>query len=157
MRCVKLQRRVDETGPEGLSEVERQHFRICSACQAYARGAARLTAGLRLLAQETEPVPSWGFTARVLRRLDQVPAMGFSAQEFIESAGWRVMITVLILAGALFLAMILPSSGPLRQSQQPIAYWPSAQAENDVYPIPAQYFPPIPAIFDAAQQVTFHR
>ncbi|MGH9358647.1 MAG: hypothetical protein ACRD22_17290 [Terriglobia bacterium] len=157
MRCDKLQQRVGEIGTEELSGAERQHFEACIGCQAYARDAAMLRSGLRLLAQESGPAPSWGFTARVLRRLNEIPARGLAASEFIENAGRQVMLATLILAVALFLAMILPSPGPLRHSQQPDAYWPSTQAAIEYYPAPVGGFPPVPAVVGVAREATFHR
>src|SRR5579863_3199793 len=114
MRCNKVQKQIEDGGKARLAGAARLHFEACSSCQAYAQDAGALAASLRLLAQEVGPSPSWGFTARVLRNLGEISTRRFQASEFFESVGRRVVLATLLLVLTLFLAMILPPSGPFR-------------------------------------------
>ncbi|MGH9357318.1 MAG: hypothetical protein ACRD10_14420 [Terriglobia bacterium] len=72
-----------------------------------------------------------------------------AASAFLENVGRRVVLATLLLIFTLFLAMVLPSSGPLRQSQRLDVYWPTTQMAATGYsPVPAANFPPLPAVVD---------
>src|SRR5487761_165290 len=158
MRCEKAQEWMEEAGEAALSGTARRHFEVCAACQSYAQDANELSAGLRLLAQELGPSPSWGFTARVLRQLGEIPARRLAASQLFENAGRRVVFATLLLIATLFLAMILPSSGPLRQRQQLDAFWPSTQVATGYYPASVEDFPPVPAAVGVGiREAVFHR
>ena len=69
MRCDDVQEKIVDGQPEALI---REHLAACAECRAFARDWQQLQAGLRSLSGETAPEPSWGFAARVLRRIDAV-------------------------------------------------------------------------------------
>ncbi len=158
MRCNKVQKQIEDLGEAGLAGAARRHFEVCGSCQTYAQDAVALRTGLRLLAQEAGPSPSWGFTARVLRNLGKISPRKFQASEFFESAGRRVVLATLLLVLTLFLAMILPATGPLRQSTQLDAYWPRGQTANGYYSAQMGDFPAVPAVMDVSvREAAFHR
>jgi hypothetical protein len=112
MRCEEVHRILLEDWPEEISATVREHLAGCPACGALARECGLVRAGFRALAAEPVPGPSWGFAARVLRRLEESPAP--EGLEFLERAGRRVVYASFALALTLLLALVLPSSGPLR-------------------------------------------
>lgn len=112
MRCEEVRRMFVEDWPEEVSAPVREHLAGCAACGALAREYGLLRAGLRALAAEPAPEPSWGFATRLLRRLEESPEVEGAA--FVERAGRRVVYATCILALTLLLALVLPSSGPLR-------------------------------------------
>jgi anti-sigma factor RsiW len=101
-----------EDWPEEIPAAVREHLAGCPACGALAREYGLLRAGFRALAAEPGPEPSWGFAVRVLRRLEESPEE--EGAEFLERAGRRVVYATCILALTLLLALVLPSSGPVR-------------------------------------------
>jgi len=156
MRCYKVQERIEEAGEAGLTGAAQRHFKVCASCQAHGRDFSTMAAGLRLLAQEAGPVPSWGFTASVLRRLGEIPTPGLATPEFFESVGRRVVLATLLLVLTIFLVMILPATGPLRQSTQLDLYWPRVQAASA--PFAVEDFPPVPAVVGVStREAAFYR
>ena len=89
----------------------REHLASCAECQSFARDQELLQASLQSLAKEIGPEPSWGFAARVLRRLDESPA---EELEFLEKVGRRAVYVASVVALVVLMALALPSSGPLR-------------------------------------------
>ncbi|MGH9772268.1 MAG: anti-sigma factor family protein [Candidatus Acidiferrales bacterium] len=152
MRCEEVRDKVWEAGEGDPGERIGRHIAACADCRSYARNAAKVRAGLRLLSQEEEPEPSWGFASRVLRRLAEVPpgkeaTRWFTSPEFLESAGRRVIMATLVLVFTLLLAMILPSSGPVRRQPASVAYWPQAETASAVsYPVDWSSVPAVPAL-----------
>lgn len=145
MRCEEIRGLVWEAAGAELAEPVKQHLAACSGCQAYVAGFPGVQRGLRALAVEEPPEPSWGFSARVLRRLREEAGNGGS--EFLERAGRRVILATLALVFALILATILPSSGPVRH--QTTAYWPQTESASVVsYPVDWSVTPAIPAVVE---------
>jgi hypothetical protein len=101
-----------EDWPEEISAAVHEHLAGCPGCDALAREYGLVRAGFRALAAEPTPEPSWGFSARLLRRLEKSPDE--EGTEFLERVGRRVVYASFLLALTLLLALALPSSGPLR-------------------------------------------
>ena len=114
MRCEEVREVVEEAKAKEFSARLQEHLAGCAACEAYARDWRLLRTGFRALAVEPVPEPSWGFTTRLLRRLEQVTEPSRGAEEFLERVGRRVVYGTFLLALMLLLALVLPSSGPLR-------------------------------------------
>lgn len=113
MDCENARRTVLDKWEDVPAPV-REHLAHCSACAAYIREASLLRLGFQALADEPVPEASWGFTERVLRRLDESARQAILAQEFFEAVGRRVVYAAGLLAFLLLLVLALPSSGPLR-------------------------------------------
>jgi hypothetical protein len=121
MRCEDIR----EAAINGqLEDSARQHLAVCADCRSFARAQETLQAGLRALAKESVPEPSWGFTARVLRRLDESAA---EEGEFLERVGRRVVYVATTVAAVVLLALAIPGSGPLRGSASTGTFLASAQ------------------------------
>ncbi len=78
-----------------------------------------MTEGFRLLAQDAVPEPSWGFSERVARRLNESAQAERGAADLIERAGRRVVWATLALTLTAVLALVVPSSGPVRAATEP--------------------------------------
>ncbi len=122
MRCSEVQGMIVSVA---LNAAAREHLLSCTQCQAYARDSESLETGLALLAQDTLPEPSWGFAARVLRRLDEAPERIW---EPFEAIGRRVVILASALAMTVVVVLALSSSGPLRSGGQQTFSWTRADA-----------------------------
>jgi predicted anti-sigma-YlaC factor YlaD len=132
MRCSKIRETLELENNSQSRPAVREHLAVCSECRTYATNLSKLAAGMKLLAEEPVPEPSIGFQLRVLRRLDQE-----SRRDFLERAGQRVVYATLIVVLFLLLAMIVPSSGPVRSSPKLENYQPQEEtvAERN-YQIP---------------------
>ncbi len=128
MRCEELWENLEELGGTELPAPLRKHLTSCPACQSYARDWRLTRAGLRLLASEPLPEPSVGFAARLVRRLDGLAEVGRSSEQFLEQAGRRFVYASLLLALTVLLALLLPSSGPLRATTTPDLYFAGQEA-----------------------------
>lgn len=159
MRCKEIQKIAWENSQAGLMDNKVQydasvqrHVESCVSCRAYVKDLAMLQAGFAVLARDAAPKPSWGFADRVLRRLNEERAR--KAPEFLESAGRRVILATLVLVFTLLLAMILPSSGPVRHKPTMESYW--SQTENVTataasYPVDwSGNVPPVPVLVTPA-------
>lgn len=113
MRCDEVREIVGQESLEAASPPVRAHLVACAACREYAREWNLLRGGFHVLRQEHPPKPSLGFAARLVRRLEEVPAPGLM-EEFLERVGRRVVYATSLLALILLLALALPDSGPLR-------------------------------------------
>jgi hypothetical protein len=122
MRCSKIRESLEPENGDQLRPSTREHLAVCSECQAYAASLVTLAAGMKLLAEDPVPEPSIGFHTRVLRRLNQE-----SGRDFLERAGRRVVYATLIVVLFLLLAMVVPSSGPVRRSANLENYWPQQE------------------------------
>ncbi len=111
MRCRKVQDILLFGGEDARAA---QHLNRCPNCQSFARDLEDLGRGFRALATVPLPEPSWGFVARVLRRLQELSAEQRMASNFFEVVGRRVVYAASILAIVVLMALALPSSGPLR-------------------------------------------
>jgi anti-sigma factor RsiW len=123
MRCQEVREILGESGIGEAPAGVREHLGGCPACAADARDWKTLQAGLRLMGADPVPGPSLGFTARVLRRLEETTRTLPSREELLERAGRRMVYATLLVALALVLALVLPSSGPVR-----------TQASTELYP-----------------------
>jgi anti-sigma factor RsiW len=123
MRCKEVREILGESGITEAPPEVREHLGRCPACEAYTRDWKTLHAGLRVLAAEPAPEPMLGFTARVLRRLEEATGTFPSSEELLERAGRRMVYATLLLALVLMLALVLPASGPVR-----------TQASTELYP-----------------------
>lgn len=147
MRCEAVRELFEEAGEGNLSVPARRHFESCAGCQSYVREWRRLVAGMQFLANDPPPEPSIGFSARLLRRLREGNVADFSRPEFFESVGRRVVFATLVLVFTLLLAMVLPSSGPVRHKPNVDAYWPQPEAASAAsYPVSFTGAPPLPVI-----------
>ena len=90
--------------------------------------AALVTASASLaLAAQSGPEPSWGFATRLVRRLNDLQE-GVRGTDFLEQVGRRVVYAAGLLTLLILLALVLPSSGPLRGPTTSELYW--AQADT---------------------------
>jgi hypothetical protein len=112
MRCDEVRRIIVEDWPAEVPAAAREHLRSCHGCATLARDYELVRAGLRALASEPVPEPSWGFSTRLLRRLQESSER--EGAEFLERVGRRVVYATLLLTLTLLLALALPPSGPLR-------------------------------------------
>lgn len=144
MRCKDAQN-ILISGQAGAQLTE--HLRACPACQDFARDWENLQEGWHALAARPAPEPSWGFAERVLRRLEELPAGSAAGEDFFERVGRRVVYAMSVLTLILLIALVLPSSGPLRgpmpteafaaQSDRLGATFPEFSADSeDVNPVP---------------------
>ncbi len=146
MHCGRIQKLLEEKGEASLSPVDRQHLKVCPDCRLYAHDWSILTQGLKFISQEPIPEPSLGFSARLLRRLDEENARGLLHPEFYENAGRRVIFATLVLVFTLLLAMALPASGPVRHKPNVDTYWPQPEVlTTRNAPVDLSSFPPLPA------------
>lgn len=127
MRCEETREALEEARTKEPCGLAREHLASCTACQAYAREWRLVGMGFRALAEERVPEPSVGFAARVVRRLEEATQPASFGEEFVELAGRRVVFACLLLALAFLMALVLPSSGPLRGPATADVSW--AQAE----------------------------
>ncbi len=129
MRCEELWEDLEELGgTDEFPALLREHLASCPACQSYARDWRLARAGLRLLAGEPLPELSVRFAARLARRLDGLAEVGRSSEQFLEQAGRRFVYASLLLALTVLLALLLPSSGPLRATTTPDLYFAGQEA-----------------------------
>lgn len=127
MRCSEIENMAWTDGAaDELEASVLEHIEHCDACRSYVKGLVKLRAGFGALARETAPEPSWGFSDRVLRRLREERAP--RTPEFLENAGRRVILAALVLVFTLLLAMILPSSGPVRHEPTMESYWSQTES-----------------------------
>jgi len=113
MDCKTIRDLVTDLGGAELTPEARQHVTECSGCQGFLRDARLLHAGFRVLAEEAAPEASFGFAARLIRRL-QAWEEKSARSEFFETVGRRFVYATLALTLALLLSFALPTSGPVR-------------------------------------------
>jgi predicted anti-sigma-YlaC factor YlaD len=144
MRCSKVRESLEPENNSQSRPAVREHLAVCSKCQAYAANLSKLAAGMKLLAEDPILEPSIGFHSRVLRRLEQE-----SGRDFLERAGRRVVYATLVVVLFLLLAMIVPSSGPVRRSPNLENYWPQQEAVAEGnYQIPLEGVSASPVLVD---------
>jgi len=99
---------------EGEEPAEvRQHVAQCLACARYARDVRLVRAGFRLWKREEGVAPSLGFAERVVRHLS-VLGKAPRLADFFEQVGRRFVYATLVLTFLALLALVLPSTGPIR-------------------------------------------
>lgn len=149
MRCEQAREMAWDAGAEGLPDSAKQHMESCAACRFYAGHLATARAGFRSLGREEAPDPSWGFSARVLRRLNEEIPSRRAAPEILESAGRHVILATLVLVFALLLVMIVPASGPVRRQPSLNTYWSQAETATTTevsYSTDWNSVPPVPVL-----------
>ena len=114
MRCEEVRAILEEMPTGGFPSPVREHLEACRVCAAYARDWRLVAAGLHELSREPVPEASWGFAARVVRRIEEATAIPQPRPEFVEQVGRRFVYATLMLTLVLLLGLLLPSSGPLR-------------------------------------------
>ena len=112
MRCQKVRKMLLEGWSQDLQESTRKHLSGCPECRLYARDLGLVRGGFLALAQEPVPEPSWGFTKRLLRRLEEGADTQTFVEQFFERVGRRVVYVAGKLALLLLLVLAVPSSGP---------------------------------------------
>ncbi len=113
MRCRDVRDHINELWMGEAPLALREHLATCPVCDAWAREARRVGLGFLALAEEPAPDPTLGFAARLVRRLKETADQ--SAREvFMERAGRRFVYATLLMTLGLLLALVLPSSGPVR-------------------------------------------
>jgi hypothetical protein len=112
MRCDRVQQMLDEEN--GLTTEAIGHAERCSVCAAYLREWRLVKMGLSEIAREAPPEASIGFTARLMRRIEEGQRSAPADQTFLEQVGRRFVYATMVLAFVALLALALPSSGPLR-------------------------------------------
>ena len=120
MRCDDVRMTLEECRDGAVPETLHEHLAACKECTAWWQEWRLLSAGFRALAAEPAPEPSLGFSARVLRRLEEGAPFGWGpAGDFFERAGRRVVWATLLVTLTMLLSLVLPSSGPVRGSSDP--------------------------------------
>jgi predicted anti-sigma-YlaC factor YlaD len=113
MRCDEVRERLDGLW-EGEQPIEvRQHVAQCASCEGYYRDLRWVCAGLRLLKAEEAPQPSLGFAERLVRQLEEMTRQT-NVADFFEQVGRRFVYATLVLTFLTLLAVVLPSTGPVR-------------------------------------------
>jgi hypothetical protein len=113
MHCNAMRDLVSELRGGELSAEARKHLSECVGCRGFLRDARVVQAGFRVLAEEAAPEASFGFTSRLIRRLQEWEEKG-ARQEFFETVGRRFVYATFALTLALLLSLVLPTSGPVR-------------------------------------------
>jgi hypothetical protein len=119
MTCDDVRAILEETGERAAPEGVLAHLSSCATCAEWLKDWRTMTEGFRLLAQDVGPEPSWGFAERVVRRLDDSVDPLRGAVDLIERAGRRVVWATFAMTLAAVLALIVPSSGPVRAASEP--------------------------------------
>jgi hypothetical protein len=114
MRCEEVRTILEDVPSGELPSPVREHLGVCRRCAAYARDWRLVSAGLLELSREPVPEASWGFTARVVRRIEEAMAIRQRRPESAERVGRRFVYATLMLTLVFLLGLLLPSSGPLR-------------------------------------------
>ncbi len=117
MKCDEVRAFLEESQDRNAPEV-RNHLSSCADCAQWWRDWQVFEQGFRLLAADAGPEPSWGFAERLVRRLGE-SSEGQRNGELIERAGRRVVWATLALTLTAILALVIPSSGPVRAASEP--------------------------------------
>jgi len=134
VRCEEVREILVESKPQEIPAPVEEHLSACAGCQEYARSWRLVSAGFEVLTEERVPDASLGFAARLVRRLEEARQGFGSGAEIWERAGRRFVYAALLLTLTMLLALLLPSSGPLRESAAAdlyVAQADIASAEND--------------------------
>lgn len=116
MRCEEAREFLEELKVQELPAHLREHLSVCAQCAEYARGWPLVRAGFEALAAEPAPEPSLGFATRLLRRLGETAEELCSREGALERAGRRMVYIALLATLTVLLALVLPSSGPFRET-----------------------------------------
>jgi hypothetical protein len=119
MKCDDVRAIMEETGERGAPEGVLTHLSSCASCAEWLKDWRTMAEGFQLLSQDAGPEPSWGFSERVVRRLNESAEAQRGAADLIERAGRRVVWATLAMTLAAVLALVVPSSGPVRAASEP--------------------------------------
>lgn len=115
MRCDDMRETLLKE--EGLrSAAVQDHLRTCQSCAAYLAEWERLRTGLRLVAEDPPPTPSFGFSRRVVRALEDPAITSQWLDWSLVRTGRRFVYAALTAALLLVLGVLIPASGPVRSS-----------------------------------------
>jgi hypothetical protein len=118
MRCEDVRKHVDALWAGEVPAEIRVHFAACPACAEYLRDVRLVRTGLHFLGQDAAPEPTLGFAARLVRRLSEFAEQD-AQQQFFEYVGRRFVYATLVLAMIMVLALVVPSTGPVRAAATP--------------------------------------
>jgi anti-sigma-K factor RskA len=136
MKCDDVRTILEETRDRNAPEAALTHLASCALCAEWWQEWQMMTEGFRLLSADAGPEPSWGFSERVLRRLQETAEAARGGADLIERAGRRVVWATLALTLTAVLALVVPSSGPVRAASEPDSLVVQTQASSsDSYPI----------------------
>jgi predicted anti-sigma-YlaC factor YlaD len=119
MKCDEVREFLEENGNRNAPESVLTHLASCAECDEWWRDWQTMAEGFRLLSRESGPEPSWGFSERVVRRLGESVEAERRGADLIERAGRRVLWATLALTLTAVLALVVPSSGPVRAASEP--------------------------------------
>jgi len=134
MQCEDVRDRLEELWDGELPAEMRAHLAACPACAESWREVRLVRAGFRLLAQDAPPQPSLGFAARLVRRLVERAEESMREESFAY-VGRRFVYATLVLAMILFVALLVPPTGPIR-GQETADLLVAEQEEVTVRPDP---------------------
>ena len=118
MRCEDVREHADEIWAGEIPAEVRLHLASCPACAKYLRDMRLVRTGFRLLSEDQAPEPTLGFAARLVRRLGEASEQN-AREAFFEYVGRRFVYATLVLAMFLVLALVVPSTGPVRALTTP--------------------------------------
>lgn len=118
MRCDEVRERLEELWAGQVSAEIRSHLASCPACAEYSRDMRLVRTGFRLLSEDRAPEPTLGFASRLVRRLGEASDQN-AREAFFVYVGRRFVYGTLVLATFLVLALVVPSTGPVRASTSP--------------------------------------
>lgn len=127
MQCEDVRNVLADLDEGAYAAEVREHLLVCPACRAEAEDWQALRGGFAILRQEAVPEASLGFTERLLRRLPAKNGGREATLSFWEVAGRRFVYASMLLVVAILVAMLLPSSGPLRPSASVETYLPRTE------------------------------
>lgn len=154
MRCEQLLEDLQAFETAELPAPLREHLASCGTCRSYAEDWRLARAGFRLLASEALPELSPGFAARLLRHVDGLAEAGRSSEEFLERVGLRFVYASLLLTVTVLLALLLPSSGPLRARTTADLYYAGQEAfisESDPILTGERPAPTLPSVREGSE------
>ncbi len=119
MKCDDVRVILEESRDRGVPEAVQSHLASCADCAQWWRDWQMLAQGFRLLSEDAGPEPSWGFSERLVRRLGESVESVRAGADLLERAGRRVVWATLALTLTAVLALVVPSSGPVRAATEP--------------------------------------
>lgn len=119
MKCDEVRVFLEESRESGVPEAARSHLASCADCAQWWRDWQMMADGFRLLSMDEGPEPSWGFSERLVRRLGESVESARAGADLLERAGRRVVWATLALTLTAVLALVVPSSGPVRAATEP--------------------------------------
>ncbi len=119
MKCDEVRVILEESQERNVPEAAQSHLASCADCAQWWRDWQMLEKGFRLLSMDKGPEPSWGFSERLVRRLGESVENVRAGADLLERAGRRVVWATLALTLTAVLALVVPSSGPVRAATEP--------------------------------------